>query len=452
MKKNEFTRRRFIATVSAGSLAAVSGGAIPVIGKITNTSGKLAILGGDPVRSRNKPWHQWPVVDEKIVDSIVKTTKSGIWCRIQSKTGAVPTFEKEFANLMGAGFAVGTGSGTQALNTCVEALGIGPGDEVITSPLTDAGTIASILSSRALPVMVDLDPEYFQLDASQVEKKITENTRAIMPVHMGGQPCNMDKIMAIAKKHNLRVIEDAAQAHLSEFRGKKLGTIGDLGCFSFQVSKTMAAGEGGAIIGNDEELMDKCYTVHNHGTNRQGRTTTIGPKYRMNEFEAAILLPQIATIKEQFAIRNRNAAYLNSRLKDFPGMVPQKLYPGTGNCSYYLYMMTYHKEHFNNADRSTFMKALDAEGVNLSVFLRNGLHKEAWANNILDLKVYQKMYSPARLKSYRESLNFPVCDKAIDDVIMIWASGPLLGPKEDMDDVVNAILKVHENRDKLKSI
>jgi len=162
----------------------------------------------------------------------------------------------------------------------VEALGIGPGDEVITSPFTDPGTISSILTSQALPVLADLDRESFQLDPDDVERKITENTRAIMPVHIWGQPANMERIMAIARKHNLRVIEDACQAHLSEYQGKKLGTIGDLGCFSFQSSKTIASGEGEAIIGNNEELMDKCYTVHNHGTSRKGRTETIGPKYR----------------------------------------------------------------------------------------------------------------------------------------------------------------------------
>jgi perosamine synthetase len=452
MKKKDFTRRRFIATVSASSIAAVASGAIPVFGKVNTNAGKLAILGGDPIRDKNKPWHPWPYIDEKIVDSVVKTTRSGIWCRIQSPTGTVPTFEKEFANLMGTKFSVATGSGTQSLNCCVEALGIGPGDEVITSPFTDPGTIASILSSRALPVMVDLDPEYFQLDPNEVEKRITENTKAIMPVHMGGQPCNMERIMAIAKKHNLKVIEDAAQALLGEYQGKKLSTIGDLGCHSFQVSKTLACGEGGVVVGNDQELMDKVYTVHNHGTNRQGRTTTIGPKYRMNEFEAAILLGQMAGLKERFDIRNRNSAYLTSRLKDCPGVVPQKLYPGTVSGSFYLYMMTYHKEHFNNADRSKFLKALEAEGVSLSTYIKNGLHKEPWCTNILDQKMYQKMYSPARLKSYREALNFPICDKACEDIIMIWASGPLIGPKEDMDDVANAILKVYENKDKLSSI
>ena len=243
--------------------------AVPAYGNLTKKAGKLAILGGEPVR-KNKSWPDWPYWDDKVVESVDKTTKSRIWCRIQSSTGTVATFEKEYAKLTGAKFCIGTGAGTQALHTCVEALGIGPGDEVITSPYTDPGTIASILSARALPVMADLDTASFQLDPDEVEKRITENTKAIMPVHMMGQPCDIDRIMAIAKKHNLKVIEDAAQAHLAEHRGRKLGTIGDVGCFSFQSSKVIACGEGGAIIGNDETLMDKCYTVHNHGTSRRG--------------------------------------------------------------------------------------------------------------------------------------------------------------------------------------
>jgi len=439
-----------LATASAGTLAAVSR-SIPAYGNISNKGRKLAILGGEPVR-KNKSWPRWPYWDENVVDSVVKTTKSRIWCRIQSRSGTVPTFEKEFARLMDTKFCVATGSGTQALHTCVEALGIGAGDEVITSPYTDPGTIASILSARALPVLADLDRESYQLDPADVERRITENTKAIMPVHMMGQPCDMESIMAIAKKHNLKVIEDAAQAHLSEYQGKKLGTIGDLGCFSFQSSKTIACGEGGGIIGNDEELMDKCYTVHNHGTSRAGRTEVAGPKYRMNEFEAAVLLGQLAGVQERFERRNENAAHLTSRLKDVPGIVPQKLYKGTESGSFYLYATTYRKEYFNGANRSKFLKALSAEGVSLSSYIRQGLHKEPWIEHILNSKVYKKMFSEKRLKNYRDQIPCPNCDKVCQEMAMIWASGPLLGTKEDMDDIADAIIKVYRNRDKLNLI
>jgi dTDP-4-amino-4,6-dideoxygalactose transaminase len=451
MNTNDLTRRQFIAAASAGSLAAVASRTIPAYGNIAKKASKLAILGGEPVR-KNKSWPNWPYWDENVIDSIVKTTKSRIWCRIQSESGTVPTFEKKFAQLLGTKFCVATGSGTQALHTCVEALGIGPGDEVITSPYTDPGTIASILSARALPVLADLDRESYQLDPDDVERRITENTKAIMPVHIMGQPCHIDRIMEIAQKHNLRVIEDAAQAHLAEYKGKKLGTIGDLGCFSFQSSKTIACGEGGAIIGNDEELMDKCYTVHNHGTSRRGRTEVAGPKYRMNEFEAAVLLGQLPGVEERFARRNENAAYLTSKIKDIPGILPQKLYEGTASGSFYIYAMTYRKEYFNDADRTKFLKALRAEGVSLDGYIGQGLHKEPWIEHILNSKVYQKMFAPERLQRYRQENNCPRCDQVCQEMVMIWASGPLLGSKEDMDDIANAIVKVYENRDRLSSV
>ncbi len=454
MENSSFSRRQFIADVSLGSIATVASGSIPAFGSISHKmseAGKLAVLGGTPV-VKSKVWPAWPYVDEKMVAEIAKTVRSGIWCRIQSPTGTVSTFEHEYAKLMGTKFALGTGSGTQALNTCVEALGIGPGDEIITSPYTDMGTISSIISSRVLPVMVDLDPESYQLNPDEVEKRINENTKAIMPIHIMGQPCNMERIMAIAKKHNLRVIEDACQAHLGEYQGKILGTIGDVGCFSFQTSKTISCGEGGGIIGNNEELMDKCYTVQNHGTSRKGKSETIGPKYRMNELEGALLLAQLGGAKERFALRNKNAAYLTSKLKNFPGLTPQKLYEGTNSGSFYLYTMSYHKEHWNNASRDQFLKALAAEGISLSGYIANGLHKEPWVDHILNLKVYQKMYSPARLKQYREELACPKCDQVCADMVMLWASGPLLGTQADMDDIINAIMKVHDNRDKLNQI
>jgi len=450
MDKNELTRRQLLATASLGTIAAVSPN-IPAYANITKKAAKLAILGGEPVR-KNKTWPAWPYWDDNVVDSVVKTTKSRIWCRIQSRSGTVPTFEKKFAQMTGAKFCVATGSGTQALHTCVEALGIGAGDEVITSPYTDPGTIASILAARALPVLADLDRESYQLDPEDVERRITENTKAIMPVHMMGQPCNMEAICQIAKKHNLKVIEDACQAHLAEYRGKKPGTIGDLGCFSFQSSKTIACGEGGAIVGNDEELMDKCYTVHNHGTSRRGRTEVAGPKYRMNEFEAAVLLGQLPGVQERFARRNKNAAYLTSRLKDVPGIAPQKLYEGTASGAFYLYPMSYLKKHFNGADRSKFLKAMSAEGVSLSPYIRQGLHKEPWIDHILSQKVYKKMFSEKRLQRYREENQCPNCDKVCEEMAMIWASGPLLGTTEDMADIADAIEKVYENRDKLNSI
>ncbi len=455
MKTKQIERRQFIETVSLGTIGAVVTSNVPANGSIltgNNDAGKLAILGGNPI-VKNKVWPAWPYVDEKVIEKIIAVTKSGKWCRIDNfKEGTVATFEREFARLIGVKTCVATGSGTQALNSVVEALGIGPGDEVITSPYTDMGTIASILVSRALPVMADVDKESFQIDPTDVERKITNNTKAIMPVHMMGQACDMKSIMQIAKKNNLKVIEDACQAHLAVYKGKTLGTIGDAGCFSFQSSKTISCGEGGGIISNDDKLIDDCYTVQNHGTNRQGRSVTIGSKYRMNELEGAILLGQLAGAKERFETRNKNAVYLTSKLKDFPGLRPQKLYEGTESGSFYLYTMTYDKKYFNDAPRDKFLKAIAAEGISLSPYIPNGLHREPWTDHIISLNSYKKMYSSDRLKQFKEDLNLPNCDQVCENMIMFWASGPLLATQSDMDDVINAIMKVYENRDNLSLI
>lgn len=449
---SDYSRRSFVQAVAKTSIAAAVASAIPSLG-FSNTAdpGKLAILGGTPVRT--KAWLAWPSVlaNDKMIALLTETAKSGKWSRIQAAHGNVATFEKEYAALLGAKFCVGTGSGTQSLSTCVEALGIGPGDEVITSPYTDFGTISAIIGSRALAVMADLDPASYQLDPADVERKINKNTKAIMPVHMMGMPADMEQIMDIARKHKLFVIEDACQANFGRYQDKQLGTIGDLGCFSFQASKQIACGEGGAVVGDDELLMDKVYTVQNHGTNRKGRNVTIGPKYRMNEFHGAVLLAQLEGAKERFIRRNENAAYLTEKLKGVPGIVPQKQYKGTQSSGYYLYAMSYKKEHFNNAEREKFIKAVNAEGIPVSPYIK-GLHTEPWVDHILGLKEYKTMYSASRIKEYKEALNLPQCDLVGQEMLAIGGSAQLLGSKADMDDIANAITKVYENRDKLNTI
>ncbi len=453
MKKESMNRRHFLGSSAVAVAAAAIGGALPSTGfSMVRSADKLAALGGTPVQ-QGQIGLSWPHIDEQVVESVVKTTRSGIWSRIQAKDGTVPTFEQEFARLIGSNHSVATGSGTQALSTCVEALNIGPGDEVITSPYTDFGTISAILTSRALPVMVDLDPDSYQLDPDEVEKNINENTRAIMPVHIMGAPANMERIMAIARKHNLKVIEDSCQAPFSRYQGQPVGVIGDLGCFSFQASKAIACGEGGAVVGNDARLMDECFTVQNRGASKAGKNERIGPKYRMNEFEGAVLMGQLAGARERFEKRNENANYLRTQLKDFKGLVPQKFYPGTESASYYHFAFTYHKEHFNGASRAQFLKAAAAEGMPFGSYIRNGLHREPWTDTILNKREYKTLYSTQRLKQYRERLRLPNCDRITDETLVsFWGSGTLLGTRQEMDKIVQAIMKVYENRSQLTSL
>jgi dTDP-4-amino-4,6-dideoxygalactose transaminase len=160
----------------------------------------------------------------------------------------------------------------------------------------------------------------------------------------------------------------------------------------------------------------------------------------------------LAGAQERFRRRNENAAYLTSRLKGCPAVVPQKLYEGTASGSFYLYTMSYKKEHCNNVARSRFFKAMEAEGVSLSPYIERGLHREPWVDNVIKTRAYQKTFSARRLQQFKEEMSCPKCDQVCEEMAMIWASGPLLGTQADMDDIADAILKVYENRDKLSTI
>ncbi len=449
MNKKNYSRRKFISVLSASSAAVAIPSVVSARQKTSYSATTLAINGGAPVRTR--PWPSWPamIVDETMLANMAATTKSGAWSRISNPVnGTVASFEKKYAALTGAKYCVGTGSGTQALGVCVDALNIQPGDEVITSSYTDFGTISAILAARALPIFADLDHRSYQIDPAAVAQKITPNTRAIMPVHIMGSACNMDAIMAVANKHKIPVIEDACQANFAKYKGRQLGTIGQLGCFSFQGSKQIAAGEGGAVIGNDDALMDKVYTIQNHGTNKKGQNTTIGQKMRMNEFEGSIILSQLDKAVERFEKRNENANYLSSKIKNIPGLTPQLQYEGSNSSGYYLYAFTYDKKFYNNADRQSFLKALNAEGIPAAGYIK-GMQHDLWTSNILELGSYKRNYTKQQLQFFKDSLVLPSCDKVTETVVVISAGAILLGSKADMDDIINALEKVYANRQHL---
>lgn len=449
MNKKNYSRRKFISVLSASSAAVSISSVVSARQKTSYNATTLAVNGGVPVRTQ--PWPSWPamIVDETMLANMAATTKSGAWSRISNPVnGTVATFEKKYAALTGAKYCVGTGSGTQALGVCVDALNIQPGDEVITSSYTDFGTISAILAARALPIFADLDHRSYQIDPAAIAQKITSNTKAIMPVHIMGSACNMDAIMAVANKHKIPVIEDACQANFAKYKGHQLGTIGQLGCFSFQGSKQIAAGEGGAVIGNDDELMDKVYTIQNHGTNKKGQNTTIGQKMRMNEFEGSIILSQLDKAVERFEKRNENANYLSSKIKNIPGLTPQLQYEGSNSSGYYLYAFTYDKKFYNNADRQAFLKALNAEGIPAAGYIK-GMQHDLWATNILELGSYKKNYTKQQIQFFKDSLVLPSCDKVTESVVVISAGAILLGTKADMDDIINALEKVYANRQRL---
>ena len=446
MNKNNLTRRQFIAAASAGSLATVASRTIPTYGNLSKKAGKLAILGGQPVRT--KSFLSWPIWDKNHDEELVLSVlRSGVW----SRNKVVAEFEKKYAELMGAKRCLATTNGTNALLTALHCLDVGIGDEVLVPPYTFIATIDVIFLRGALPIMVDVDPETFQINPDKIEEKISEHSKAILPVHILGLPANMDKINAIARKHNLLVVEDACQAWMAEWKGKKCGTLGDLGCFSFQNSKNLPCGEGGAIVGDNDEIMDRCYSYHNFGRpygSVTGRGNAIlGTKCRMAEYQAAILLAQIKRLEEQTQTRNENARYLTSRIKDIPGIVPHKLYDGVTRAAYHLYPFRYKKEDFNNVPRSKFLAALKAEGIPCSSGY-NRVNKGDFFEDALQSKNFRKTYSKKRLDRCRQLNHCPDGDRLCDEAVWFFHS-LLLGAKRDMDDIADAILKIYENRDKL---
>jgi dTDP-4-amino-4,6-dideoxygalactose transaminase len=248
------------------------------------------------------------------------------------------------------------------------------------------------------------------------------------------------------------VIEDACQAWLAEWRGKKVGTIGDLGCFSFQNSKHLPAGEGGAVVGNDEELMDRAMSFHNCGRPYGSVKATsgypiVGTNRRMTEYQAAILLSQIKRLESDTKRRGENAEYLTSQIKDIPGIAVHKLYDGVTRCAYHLYPFRIIKEAFGGLSRDRFLAALRAEGIPCSPGY-GPQYNDGLIEAALTSKNFTRSFPAKRLKQYRQELHYPDNDKLCTQAV--WLSQTLLlGTKKDTDDIANAIIKIHQNRDKL---
>ena len=331
----QVSRRNFLGAVMAAGVAGRARTASARNLTPQGTGSGPALLGGTPVRSASFP--SWPVSDAREEEALVRVIRSGRWNRGDN----VAAFETAYASLTGAKHCLATANGTSALLTSLGALGIGPGDEVIVPPYTVVATVNAVLMMRALPVFADSDLETFQIDARAVEKAITGTTRVILPVHLGGSAADLDTIMAIAARRSVTVIEDACQAHLAEWRGRKVGTYGRTGCFSFQASKNLNSGEGGAVLTDDEALVETCYRYHNNGRGRRNTGDDFsyrnsGANLRMTEFQAAILTAQMTRLEAQAKTRDDNAAYLTTLLRQIPGISPARMYEGCTRNAYHL--------------------------------------------------------------------------------------------------------------------
>ncbi|MBM3861421.1 MAG: DegT/DnrJ/EryC1/StrS family aminotransferase [Verrucomicrobia bacterium] len=430
-------RRTFLKAVAA---TAAVGAAAPTV--IHAADAKPVLLGGKPVHTGGWPmWPRWNEAWEQGVLNVYRTCK---WNRNSDKH--VETFETAFANMLGAKKCVTTTSGTTAMTVALHAMEVGAGDEVITSPFTFIAPYNVILNVSALPVFADTNPETLTMCPKSIEKLITDRTRAILPVHIFGSPCDMDAINAIAKKHKLAVIEDACQACLAEYDGRKAGTLGDLGCFSFQESKHLPAGEGGAVTGMDERLIDKCNSFHNVGrpvgANKGTGAFTRGHNLRMMQVQAVILLQELEARKQDILTRCANADYLSAALNKIPGIATARLQKNS-RAVWYLYPFRYDEKQFNGLSREKFAKALSAEGVPCSPSYREQ-YNEGVIDEAINSRGFKRLWTSAQLKAYRDSFQQLKGTKQACQTVVAIGNKMLLAERSALDHIPEAIRKIQK--------
>jgi dTDP-4-amino-4,6-dideoxygalactose transaminase len=431
---NGMSRRNFLGAVAVAGIAT---GSTPA----QSSDKKPALLGGQAVRTEAFP--SWPKFGSPEEQALMDVLHGGKWYRGNGQH--VNSFEEAYARLMGARHCLATANGTSALHSSLAALDVGPGDEVIVPPYTFVATVNVVLARYALPVFVDTDPETFQMDASKIEAAITDRTVAILPVHLGGAAANLDAILATARKHKLPVIEDACQSHLAEWRGRRVGTLGVTGCFSFQASKNLNCGEGGAILTGDEDLLEKCFAFHNNSRGRRTAGTDFsyagsGLNLRLTEFQGALLVAQMTRLEAQAKLREQNAQVLTRLLQEIPGILPARPHSGCTRNAYHLYMFRYRKEHFANLPRADFLKALRAEGIPASGGY-SPLNKEPFLKNTFDSRGFQAIYSKERLARWKQRNQCPANDRLCEEAVW-FTQNMLLGARGEMEQIAEAVRKI----------
>ncbi|MFH1097669.1 MAG: DegT/DnrJ/EryC1/StrS family aminotransferase [Candidatus Desantisbacteria bacterium] len=387
-----------------------------------------AIEGGTPVRDTFLSFHQ-ALLGEEEEASIIQTLRSG-WLTTGPKT---KQFEAEFARYANAEHAIAVNSCTAALHLSLIAAEIGEGDEVITTPMTFCATANVIVQVQATPVFVDVDPITLNIDVNKIEEKITSKTKAIMPVHYAGCPCEMDAILELAKKYNLFVIEDAAHATESEYHGKKVGSIGDMTAFSFYATKNLTTAEGGMLTTNSKELEEKVRIFALHGMSKDAwkryspegyqhyQVLHPGFKYNMADIQASLGLCQLAKIEDFLKIRQKHVAAYDEAFKDMDSITRIGRIPDIKHAEHLYAIMV--KTEMLNASRDMILSCLQKENIGVSVHFQT-LHLQPY---------YRQQFG------FSEGA-FPVAEYAGERILSL----PLYpGLKEqDVDDVIKAVRKV----------
>lgn len=387
-------------------------------------------------------FQQWPIWDEEEIKAVQDVIRSNNWwCGAPAdQIGKnVWAFQKEFAGSQEARHCIAVSNGTVAIETALIALDVGMGDEVIVPDYTFVASASAVVATNAIPIFCDINSDTFIMDVDKVQSLITPRTRAIVAVHLGGNPVEMDRLCEIAGKHHIKIVEDCAHSHGSRYKGKRVGNWGDAGTFSFQASKVLTSGEGGAIICNDKSLAEKIYSISDCGRKIGSHFYShyiYGTNYRMSEFLAAVLRAQLKKFPAQQILRNRNAKYLNEKLSSIDGIKVMKPTPGTEELAYYIYPFVFDPSCFGNITKENFTRKLNIAGIPTDdcypplhtlvcfkdVSLRKGIDysKANWGGEKSD-----NMYFPVVTDIYSRSVQLP--------------QYLLLAEKEMLDYVVNVI-------------
>ena len=422
---------------------------------------KLAAYGGTPIRTRPfPPWPQGGAEELAYLQQVIQGTRWFAGPRGDDPEALGTLFGQRFAGLHGARFGLPVANGSLAIEIALRALGIGAGDEVIVPSYTFVSTATSVLMVGALPVFADIDPENYCLDPGDAAGRIGPRTRAILPVHLGGQMADMEGLVDLARRHNLSLVEDCAQAIDASWLGKKAGTWGDLGTFSFQSNKTITAGEGGLVMTNDPELAEKAVALRAFGRHLppgplSGRSSAfsshiLSSNYRLSELQAAVLLAQMEKFPGQDHKRQANAELLTRSLTGLPGIRPVQSDEPNSKHGFYYYLINYDPEAFGNVGPDRLAALLNAEGIPFHPGDRDPIYRHP----VFKPENLAGSLCPEVFNRYQKTIDWPglhlPAAEAACRSTLILRHNVLLAEPGDMDDVIEALWKVQKNIEEAK--
>lgn len=409
-------------------------------------SKKLALAGGSPAVTI--PCPSWPVTGRQELAWMAEVVRSGKWSWLGPHETA---FCKEYARFIGSRYCIGLANGTVTLQCALQAVGVKPGDEVIVPGLTWVATAQAALDIGANVVLVDIDPETLAIDPAAIERAITRKTKAVIPVHLYGCMCDMDTIMKIARRHKLKVVEDVAHQHGSRWRGKGAGAIGDAGSFSFQQSKVLTCGEGGAVTCNDKAVYETVFALKQVGWSPEMKPANrYGHNYRITEMQAVLLRGGLRRLAQQTEIRDDNAQYLAAGLQKIGGPLrAARRDPRVTRQAYYAMTFVFDPAQAGGVTRADYLRGLAAENCRLG-----GTYSPVYANRLLNL--YDST-SPVpyrdqqRIQNYR-ALKLPNVEKAVNETAVVMMHQHLLGSRRYMDQLLGAVRKVNDQLAQVKAL